>query len=192
MKTTVPVPAAQEALVDAFVQTPVTVHVSDPNAMYEAVDDTLTLPVTIPLPEAEVIAPPLRVTFPFTVRAFVPFASEPEGIVSDAMVSGDAWVRVPVIVTAAKVLPAETFRDLVAPVNVTLDDVAVNPAAATEEVFHEPATDSVALPKLITADAPDDVRSELKMTEADVRVSVPLNVIAEATVVEIPGFTVRL
>ena len=67
LKVTVADPEDHEAEVDAFVQFPETVHASEPNAMYDAAEETSTFPVIDTLPEAEVREPPANVRFPLTV-----------------------------------------------------------------------------------------------------------------------------
>lgn len=189
---TVPVPGFHDALVDAFVQVPETVQVSDPKAMYEAGAVMATFPETVALPEVDVSAPPLRVRLPITVSVFAPFVSTPDARVKDAAVSWDARLNVPVTVIAAKLLPAEMAMDLEAPPKATLDDPAAKLPEDTVDVFHEPATERVAPPMFRIAEAPEDVRSELNVTDAETIVSVPRNARAEDAVVDTPAFTVRL
>lgn len=126
------------------------------------------------------------------MRAFVAFVRPPEDMTSVFAVSGVDWVRVPVIVAEASELPADRAIVFAAPLKVTLDPVAVRLAAGMEAVFQEPATVSAALPNVRTAETPEEVRSEVNATTAEVSVTVPLNVRADATVVVMPAFTVRL
>ncbi len=78
-----PVPASQTVpSVLAFVHVSETVHVSLPKSMADAMDEMLTAPVTMTLPEVLVMSPPLIVKPPFTVMVFVPLASTPPETVS--------------------------------------------------------------------------------------------------------------
>lgn len=191
-KMTVPLPALQDALVEAFVQVPATVQVSDPKAMKEVEAEMVTLPAMATFPEVDVIDPPLRTRLPFTVSRFVPFVRPPAGIVKEVAVSWEDWFMVPVIVTAAKALPVEMPMDFEAPLNVTADEPEMKFAEDTDKVFHEPATLRAALPNAVDAEAPEDVTSELKVAVLEARVSAPLNVRTDAIVVVTPGLTVRL
>lgn len=151
-----------------------------------------TFPEIATLPEVDRMAPPLSVKPPFTVSGFVPLVRLPEETVREVTVTWDDWLRVPVTVIAARLLPEERATDFPVPLNVTLDEDEAKLADETEEVFHDPAMDRVAPPNERTGDGPEAVRSEPKLTDAEARVSVPVNVRAETTVVVTPGLTVRL
>ena len=77
VKVTVAVPIDQLADVELLVQDPLTVHDSEPNAMYEAAAEIVTFPVMLTAPEVEVSAPPDSVSPAFAVKGFAPFASVP-------------------------------------------------------------------------------------------------------------------
>lgn len=149
----------------------------------------LTLPVTLPAPEVLVRAPPLKVRSPLTVSGFVPLARDPPAIVRVAVVTWESWDKVPETMTAAKLCPVPRLILLADPVKVTVDEVAVNPAA--EEVSHDPAMLIVAEAN-VAVDAPEDVRFPLNVVVEEVSVRAPANVRLPLNVVEIPLLTVRL
>ena len=95
----------------------------------------------------------------------------------------------PATLAVARLCDAPSVIVLLAPVKLTVDELDVKEVA--EEVFHDPAMPIAADANVIVA-VPLDARSLLSVTVAPVRVSVPVNVRAEATVVVIPLFTVRL
>lgn len=99
------------------------------------------------------------------------------------------WVIVPEIVSAANDCPEDSVIVFDEPVKVTVEEVEV--IVAMDEESQEPAMETFAELKLRTADAPEVVRSELKVGEEEVRVSVPVKVTALTKVVETPESTVR-
>jgi hypothetical protein len=101
LNVTVAVPTDQLAEVELFVHEPDTVQFSDPKAMYD-VEEMLTLPVTVTVPDVDSRAPPPRVRFPLTVRAFVPFVRLPELMFNVDAVMAEDSVMVPVMVKVAK------------------------------------------------------------------------------------------
>ena len=103
--------------------------------------------------------------------------------------NGAPRVYVPLTVAVAKLCEAPRVITLPVPVKVTVEEVAVNEVA--EAVFHDPAMPIAADAKVMVA-TPLEVRSPLKVAVALVRVRVPVNVRADATVVLIPVLTVRL
>lgn len=151
MSVTVPVPAFQDPLVDPFVHVPAIVQVPDPKAKYEAAEEIATLPAIVALPDVEVIAPPPRVTLPFTVSVFVPFAKVPPFTLSAPAVSWLPCVMVPaeivrtlndcvaprVIVAAALKTTVEAFALSVAPaaVDVQLPETVIVLALAVRVPF---------------------------------------------------------
>src|SRR3989454_12221124 len=82
--------------------------------------------------------------------------------------------------------PAQRVTDPLPPVKVTADPIDVRVAA--EEVSHDPAMESVEVPRLRTA-GPLEVRLPSKMDVEFVSVSAPDQVMLEAKVVLIPGLT---
>ncbi len=83
----------------------------------------LTLPVTVPVPDVLVIAPPLSVRLPLTVRANVAFAKvPPETPIVDAVIAPVAVRVPPETVSVMKVVES---TDPV-PVRMTVDVPAVN------------------------------------------------------------------
>lgn len=189
LNVTMAVPTDHDAEVDALVHVPDTVHASEPNAIYEAAALMFTLPEMLTAPDVEVSAPPDNTRLPLTVRVYVDFARLPEDTVSAEAVNWLACVMVPVMVSVANACPAARVMVLDVPVKVTVEDVEVNEVA--DEVFQLPAMERVEDPKVTVAD-PEDVRFELKVGIALVKVRVPDHVMADVNVVVIPELTVRL
>ena len=136
LKTTVPAPAAQEADVEEFVHAPVMVQVSEPKATYEAADEMLTFPVTVPFPEVEVSAPPERVRLAVE-SVKVDLASVPPEIVSAAFtVRAAASVDVPALIV--RLLKARVMLIVAFAVKVTVLVPAVNAAFAAVAVQFPP------------------------------------------------------
>jgi len=104
-------------------------------------------------------------------------------------VTSDPRATVPAMVSVANRWPAPRRIEPLAPVNVTEEPVDVRVVAV--EVFHDPAIDSVADPKVRTA-GPMELRSPLKTDVELVSVRAPDQVMLEAKVVLTPGFTSRL
>jgi len=192
VKVTVAVPADQLEEVELFVHDPLTVHVSDPKAMYEDAAETVTLPVMLTTPDTDVSAPPERVSPAFAVKTFAPFASvPPDRVSSPLVVRGPRRVRVPVVtVTAPREAPAPKLR-LPVPEKVTKEPVPVKLVA--EDVSQLPVLMVMVADASVMVAAPLEVRSFApKLTVAFVRVRVPLHVSGPLNVVETPGLTVRL
>ena len=110
VNVTVPVPASQEAEVDALVHVPLTVHASDPKAIADAADEMLTAPVIVTAPDVDVRSPPLIVRDPTDVKANVDLASVPPEIVNTLVtITAEPIVAVPAeMVRSSNVLSVES------------------------------------------------------------------------------------
>src|SRR6266540_4449674 len=95
----------------------------------------------------------------------------------------------PEIVKVANDCPDDSVIVFDVPVNVTVEPVEV--MLAMDEVFQDPAIETVEEPNVKAADAPELVRSELNVGVEDVNVTVPLKVRAPVKVVETDALTVR-
>ncbi len=152
--------------------------------------ETDTLPVTrtveVPAPRN----PPLRLSPPWALRLLFDVVREPaETVRTPDAVNWLSWLIVPETVTAANDCPADRLIVFEAPVNVTVDDVAV--MLKMDEEYQLPAIEMVADWNVSAAVAPELTRSELNVVIDDVRVKVPVKVSALVKVVEIPALTVR-
>src|SRR5438093_11052827 len=101
-------------------------------------------------------------------------------------VRSDPRATVPAMVSVANRWPAPRVIVPLPPVKVTAEPIDMTVAA--EEVSHDPAIDSVEVPRLRTA-GPLEVRLPSKMDVELVSVSAPDQVMLEAKVVLIPGLT---
>src|SRR2546425_2157533 len=101
-------------------------------------------------------------------------------------VRSDPRATVPAMVKVANRWPAPRVIVPLPPVNVTAESIDARVAA--EEVSHDPAIESVVVPRLRTA-RPLEVRFLSKMDVELVSVSAPDQVMLEAKVVLIPGLT---
>jgi len=126
-KSTSPVPVSHTALsVDALVQRPVIVHVSDPNVIAEAADEMFTPPVMLPAPDVLVVSPPDIVSpsvapwLLLIIRVRVFFASVPPEMVSvRSTTKFDPSVLVPAdTVAVVSVLSVESIVVVPVPSNV--------------------------------------------------------------------------
>lgn len=191
-KATVAVPVAQFDEVEALLHDPFTFQVSDPNAMYEAAEEIVTLPETTTPPPVDVNPPPDSVRPAFAVIAFDPLArTPPEMVMSPFATRGPRRVRVPALnVTAPKADPVASLRPPV-PEKVTVEPVEVN--ALVDDVSQLPAPIvTVAEAKLRVAGPLEARPLAPKLTVALVSVRLPLQVREPLNVVETPGLTVRL
>jgi len=193
VKVTVAVPINQFPDVELLVQEPLTVHNSEPNAMYEAAAEMFTFPVMLTAPEVEVSAPPDIVRPALAVSAFAPFPSvPPESVRIPVTVSWLRRVRVPPLtVTAANEAPAPIMRFPV-PENVTVELVAVKLVA--EDVFQLPVLIVIVEEANVIVAGPLEVKpfAPKATGPALVKVRIPLHVNEPLKVVAIPGLTVRL
>jgi hypothetical protein len=180
LNVAVPDPALQEAEVEAFVQVPLTVHASEPKAMYDAAAETFTLPEIVTAPDVLRRAPPAIVRFPFTVKAFVPFVRDPALRFIVEAVSGDDWEIVPVTVRVAKLWPARSLTVLAVPERVTVDVPGVSV---------DPAPDVSQLPLALNAPDPEKLITPLEppVIVTSVALTVPLVMLS---VVPFPTVTV--
>src|SRR3989449_10443934 len=101
-------------------------------------------------------------------------------------VRSDPRATVPAMVNVANRWPAPRVIVPLPPVNVTAESIDARVAA--EEVSHDPAMESVEVPRLRTA-GPLEVRLPSKMDVELVSISAPDQVMLEAKVVLIPGLT---
>src|SRR3989475_5120327 len=101
-------------------------------------------------------------------------------------VRSDPRATVPAMVNVANRWPAPRVIVPLPPVNVTAESIDARVAA--EEVSHDPAMESVEVPRLRSA-GPLEVRLPSKMDVELVSVSAPDHVMLEANVVLIPGLT---
>src|SRR2546422_6176649 len=101
-------------------------------------------------------------------------------------VRSDPRATVPAMVSVANRWPAPRVIEPLPPVKVTAEPIDMRVAA--EEVSHDPAIDSVEVPRLRTA-GPLEVRLPSKMDVELVSVRAPDQVMLEAKVVLIPGLT---
>src|SRR5213594_1770450 len=101
-------------------------------------------------------------------------------------VRSDPRATVPAIISVANRWPAPRVIEPLPPVKVTADPIDVRVAA--EAVSHDPAIESVEVPRLRTA-GPLEVRLPSKTDVELVSVSAPDQVMLEAKVVLIPGLT---
>src|SRR5947209_10674522 len=101
-------------------------------------------------------------------------------------VRSDPRATVPAMVNVANRWPAPRVIVPLPPVNVTAESIDARVAA--EEVSHDPAMESVEVPRLRIA-GPLEVRLPSKMDVELVSVSAPDQVMLEAKVVLIPGLT---
>jgi hypothetical protein len=174
-KTTVAVPAAQPAAsVEAFVHVPLTVHVSEPKEIAEAVDEMFTAPVMVTAPDVLVKSPPLIVRLPADVMANVDLANVPPEIVK-AFVTTTALPRVDVpadTVSWSNVLSVE--RSVI--VAVASNATRLVPCVYTEPtplVFQLPLTVHAPVVTVIVPDAPPVIVTPLMSTVEAFAVRMP-------------------
>ncbi len=153
MKVTVAVPAAHDAEVEPFVHAPPIVQLSDPKDMKEDALEMFTSPVIVTVPDVLRSAPPAIVSVPLTVRALVPFVSEPALRFKVEAVTCEDWEIVPVTVSVAKLWPARNDTVFEEPDRVIVEVPWVNVEPAPE-VSQFPDTDHAPLVRVIVPDVP--------------------------------------
>src|SRR2546428_1650995 len=129
---------------------------------------------------------PLTVRLLNTMRWLVIVSTFALVTVRESAVRSDPRATVPAIVSVANRWPAPRVIEPLPPVKVTAEPIDVRVAA--EEVSHDPAIESVEVPRLRTA-GPLEVRLPSKTDVELVKVSAPDQVMLEAKVVLMPGLT---
>src|SRR6266705_728546 len=128
---------------------------------------------------------PLTVRLLNTMRWLVIVRTFALGTIRESAVRSDPRATVPAIMSVANRWPAPRVIEPLPPVKVTAEPIDVRVAA---EVSHDPAIESVEVPRLRTA-GPLDIRLPSKTDVELVSVSAPDHVMLEAKVVLTPGLT---